>query len=126
MKRAASLGLVTVVAVTFAACGGSSGGGATAAASPASARSCLGKAGWEIDEQLDYIAEDASGGGFRIFNSDKEAMVMFVSGDSEADDLADAYSVFGGQMQRNGSALVAWTDEPSSEERSAVASCLGG
>lgn len=110
-----------VLAVASFGCGG----GSSKVYSLDASRNCLAGIG-ETSTSLDSIAESASAGATRVVVNGKEAMVMFGADTGEATDLAQQYEGVpgGGKVDRQGNAVVAWTDSPTDDEAGSVRDCL--
>ena len=110
-----------IVAATTG-CGGGSGGETY---SLSASQPCLAHLG-DLSNYLDSIAEEASGGAKRLVIDGKEVMVVFGRESSEAKRIAEAYGAVPGGVgdRRSNNVVMAWTDEPSSDEAEAVEDCL--
>jgi hypothetical protein len=115
----------------LAACGGDGGGGTY---SPDATASCLRDRGARsvstASDDLDLIADSAPGGGLRAEVGEQEIEVQIAFGRTEgdADSLESAYQPFmdefGGHLEREGNAVMAWSFDPSDSEKELVTGCL--
>jgi hypothetical protein len=83
-------------------------------------------------DDLDFVAADAPGGGIRaeVGESEIEAMLAFGRTEGDAATLEGQYEVFAeafdgeSSLSRHGNVVIAWSFDPTDEERALVEDCL--
>ena len=119
---------IAVVAVGLAGCGGSEGSGASY--SVEATRTCLDGTSADVDpdpKNVDSIALGADRGAIRAEFDGHEVIVSFSESISRAKDVKDAYDAVGsddGRIDQKRNAVIAWSDDPTDEERRTVEDCL--
>lgn len=132
MRSATPLLIIVGLLAVQPACGG--GVSEPAAAKDASA-SCLDDAGAEVEtreSELDYIAEDAGEGAFRVVLGEREATVVFERTEKDARRTEQAYELFtkalGGPsddiLERRGTVVISWDKTPTADDQEIVRGCL--
>jgi hypothetical protein len=123
----ASLGILALAA----GCGG--GGSSTKSVDEVS--SCLRDSGAQVStsqDDLDYVAQDATLGALKADIGATSVTVTFDRTEGDAKRTEAAYKIFAGALDvpiddvlaRQGATVVIWDDAPSDDEASQLGSCL--
>jgi hypothetical protein len=123
---------VLALGLALAACGGGGGGGSAHYAVDPTANCLASLSGVQVDPDrtnVDYIAQEATGGAVRITASGAEAILSFASDTKQANGIEKQYAgiqegLGGAKLERKGNVVIAWTDQPSADDDHAVTNCL--
>jgi hypothetical protein len=117
---------VFVFALALAGCGGGSASYSSEATAQCLRSSDLVSNVSTSSEDLDLIAENAPGGGIRGEVGEKNIEVQLAFGRTTGDTetLRNGYELFDVDVQTEGNVVIAWTFDPTEDERQAIEDCL--